>query len=72
MHESSQGDRSVDVPCGWGQPPSPRTQSVMLTGQGLNMAYCLLLVGDLSKIEAGIRKLNLGEIVVLDVEGRLK
>ena len=30
----------------------------------------LLLVGDLSKIEAGIRKLNLGEIVVLDVEGR--
>jgi zinc protease len=30
----------------------------------------LLLVGDLSKIEAGIRKLNLGEIVRLDVEGR--
>ena len=30
----------------------------------------LLLVGDLSKIEAGIRKLNIGEIVRLDVEGR--
>jgi zinc protease len=30
----------------------------------------LLLVGDLSKIEPGIRKLNLGEIVIVDVEGR--
>ena len=30
----------------------------------------LLLVGDLSKIEPGIRSLNLGEIVILDVEGR--
>lgn len=30
----------------------------------------LLLVGDLSKIEAGIRELNLGEIVILDVEGK--
>jgi zinc protease len=30
----------------------------------------LLLVGDLSKIEAGIRELKLGEIVYLDVEGR--
>ncbi len=30
----------------------------------------LLLVGDLSKIEAGIRELNLGEIVILDNEGR--
>lgn len=30
----------------------------------------LLLVGDLSKIEAGVRELNLGEIVVLDVEGK--
>lgn len=29
----------------------------------------LLLVGDRSKIEAGIRELNLGEIVILDVEG---
>ncbi|MCW5958858.1 MAG: insulinase family protein [Pyrinomonadaceae bacterium] len=29
----------------------------------------LLLVGDLAKIESGIRELNLGEIVVLDVEG---
>jgi zinc protease len=29
----------------------------------------LLLVGDLSVIEAGIRELNLGEIVILDVEG---
>lgn len=30
----------------------------------------LLLVGDLAKIEAGIRELNLGEIVILDVEGK--
>jgi zinc protease len=30
----------------------------------------ILLVGDLSKIEAGIRELNLGEIVILDNEGR--
>jgi zinc protease len=30
----------------------------------------LLLVGDLSKIEAGLRSLNLGEYVILDVEGR--
>ncbi len=30
----------------------------------------LLLVGDRAKIEAGIRELNLGEIVILDVEGR--
>lgn len=30
----------------------------------------LLLVGDLSRIEAGIRELNLGEIVILDIEGR--
>ena len=30
----------------------------------------LLLVGDRSKIEEGVRKLGLGEIVVLDVEGR--
>jgi zinc protease len=30
----------------------------------------LLLVGDLSQIEAGIRELNLGEIVILDVEGK--
>jgi zinc protease len=29
----------------------------------------LLLVGDLSKIEPGIRELNLGETVLLDVEG---
>jgi zinc protease len=29
----------------------------------------LLLVGDLSKLEAGVRELNLGEIVLLDVEG---
>lgn len=29
----------------------------------------LLLVGDLAKIEAGIRELNLGEIVILDIEG---
>ena len=30
----------------------------------------LLLVGDRSKIEAGVRDLNAGEVVVLDVEGR--
>ncbi len=30
----------------------------------------LLLVGDLSKIEAGVRELNLGEYVILDVEGK--
>lgn len=30
----------------------------------------LLLIGDLSKIEAGVRELNLGEIVRLDVEGK--
>jgi len=30
----------------------------------------ILLVGDLSKIEAGIRELNLGEVVILDVEGK--
>jgi zinc protease len=29
----------------------------------------LLLVGDLSKIEAGVRELNLGEVVLLDAEG---
>ncbi|MBC7910041.1 MAG: insulinase family protein, partial [Pyrinomonadaceae bacterium] len=32
----------------------------------------LLLIGDLSKIEAGIRELNAGEIVILDLEGRPK
>jgi zinc protease len=30
----------------------------------------LLLVGDRSKIEPGVRELNLGEIVVLDAEGK--
>ncbi len=30
----------------------------------------LLLVGDLSKIEAGVRGLNLGDVVILDVEGK--
>jgi zinc protease len=30
----------------------------------------LLLVGDLSQIQAGIRELNLGEIIILDVEGK--
>jgi len=29
----------------------------------------LLLVGDLSKIESGVRELNLGEVVLLDEEG---
>ncbi len=32
----------------------------------------LLLVGDLSKIEAGIRSLGLGEVVILDRDGRPK
>ena len=32
----------------------------------------LLIVGDLAKIEAGIRELNLGEIVILDTEGNVK
>jgi zinc protease len=31
----------------------------------------LLLVGDLAKIEAGVRELNLGEIVKLDPEGKV-
>ncbi|MCM3872641.1 MAG: insulinase family protein, partial [Pyrinomonadaceae bacterium] len=30
----------------------------------------LLLVGDLAKIEAGVRELNLGEIIILDNEGK--
>ena len=30
----------------------------------------LLLVGDLSKIESGIRDLNLGEVVLVDPEGK--
>jgi hypothetical protein len=30
----------------------------------------LLLVGDSAKIEAGVRALNAGEVVVLDTEGR--
>ena len=30
----------------------------------------ILLVGDLSQIEKGIRELNLGEIIILDVEGK--
>jgi len=33
-------------------------------------AATLLLVGDRSKIEAGVRELQLGEIVVLDTEGK--
>ena len=31
----------------------------------------LVLVGDLSKIEPGIRELNLGEIIILDAEGKV-
>ena len=30
----------------------------------------LLLVGDLSKIEKGVRDLNLGEVIILDAEGK--
>jgi zinc protease len=33
-------------------------------------AAAVLLVGDRSKIEAGVRETNLGEIVLLDVEGK--
>ena len=33
-------------------------------------AATLLLVGDRSKIEAGVRELQFGEIVVLDTEGK--
>jgi len=39
----------------------------------VNLPYStqtLLLVGDLAKIEAGLRELNLGEYVILDVEGK--
>ncbi len=32
----------------------------------------LLLIGDLSKFQSGIKELNAGEIVILDVEGRPK
>jgi zinc protease len=32
----------------------------------------MLLVGDRSKIEAGVRELKLGEIVILDAEGKVK
>ncbi|MBA3514596.1 MAG: insulinase family protein [Pyrinomonadaceae bacterium] len=31
----------------------------------------LLLVGDLAKIEAGIRELNIGEIIIIDPEGKI-
>jgi zinc protease len=30
----------------------------------------MLLVGDLSKIEAGIRELNVGDVVIVDAEGK--
>jgi zinc protease len=30
----------------------------------------MLLVGDRAKIESGVKALNLGDIVVLDVEGK--
>jgi zinc protease len=30
----------------------------------------LLLVGDRAKIEAGVKELNMGELVVLDAEGK--
>jgi zinc protease len=30
----------------------------------------LLLVGDLSKIESGIRELNLGKVLIIDAEGK--
>jgi zinc protease len=33
-------------------------------------ASAMLLVGDRAKIEAGVKALNLGEVVVLDTEGR--
>jgi zinc protease len=34
-------------------------------------ALTWVVVGDLSKIEAGIRKLNLGEVKVLDADGKV-
>ena len=37
---------------------------------GLADKSTLILVGDLSKIEQGIRELNLGEVIILDAEGR--
>jgi len=30
----------------------------------------LLLVGDMTKIQAAVKELNLGDLVILDVEGR--
>jgi zinc protease len=33
-------------------------------------ATMMLLVGDRSKIEAGVRELKLGEVVILDAEGK--
>jgi zinc protease len=30
----------------------------------------IVLVGDLSQIEAGIRELNLGDVIILDAEGK--
>jgi zinc protease len=33
-------------------------------------AATLLLVGDLLKVESGVRELNLGEVVILDTEGK--
>ena len=37
---------------------------------GTVTALSLLLVGDAAKIEEGVRSLNLGEVVTLDVEGK--
>ncbi|MEJ1960492.1 MAG: hypothetical protein WDO56_02615 [Gammaproteobacteria bacterium] len=34
-------------------------------------AITWVIVGDLSKIEAGVRKLNLGEVKVLDADGNV-
>ena len=34
-------------------------------------ALTWVIVGDLSKIEAGVRKLNLGEVKVLDADGNV-
>jgi hypothetical protein len=32
----------------------------------------MLLVGDRAKIEAGLRELKLGDLVILDAEGKVK
>ena len=55
---------------------TPRTRATLAQALDAAKKYAkpeaatLLLVGDRSKIEAGVRELQLGEIVVLDAEGK--